>query len=141
MPMSSLNATRTRNALSPSCASGRPSKLAVSACSCVWVSGPGPLTMCAAPIDRALPSAVQTASSASQSDAGARAIDSSISLIEDQEFDRFSVRGLGNAVENRHMEWWYLPIPDGSPPGSVFETAWGDAGGAIVTDYDRASTC
>ena len=54
-----------------------------------------------------------------------------ISLIEDQEFDRLSVRGLGNAVENRHMEWWHLPIPDGSPPGPVFETAWGDAGGAI----------
>ena len=54
-----------------------------------------------------------------------------ISLIEDQEFDRLSVRGLGNAVEHRHMEWWHLPIPDGSPPGPVFETAWGDAGGAI----------
>ena len=54
-----------------------------------------------------------------------------LSLIEDQEFDRFSVRGLGNAVEHRHMEWWHLPIPDGSPPGPVFETAWGDAGGAI----------
>ena len=46
-----------------------------------------------------------------------------ISLIEDQEFDRLSVRGLGNAVENRHMEWWHLPIPDESPPGPVFETA------------------
>ena len=54
-----------------------------------------------------------------------------LSLIEDQEFDRFSVRGLGNAVEHRHMEWWHLPIPDGSPPGPVFETAWEDAGGAI----------
>ena len=54
-----------------------------------------------------------------------------INLIEDQEFDRLSVRGLGNAVENRHMEWWHLPIQDGSPPGPVFETAWGDAGGAI----------
>ena len=52
-----------------------------------------------------------------------------INLIEDQEFDRLSVRGLGNAVENRHMEWWHLPIQDGSPPGPVFETAWGDAGG------------
>ena len=33
-----------------------------------------------------------------------------LSLIEDQEFDRLSVRGLGNAVEHRHMEWWHLPI-------------------------------
>ena len=54
-----------------------------------------------------------------------------ISLIEDQEFDRLSVRGLGHAVETRHMEWWHLPIPDGSPPGPVFETAWGDASEAI----------
>ena len=54
-----------------------------------------------------------------------------LSVIEEQEFDRLSVRGLGNAVEHRHMEWWHLPIPDGLPPGPVFETAWGDAGGAI----------
>ena len=53
-----------------------------------------------------------------------------LSLIEDQGFDRLSVRGLGHAVEHRHMEWWHLPIPDGAPPGPVFETAWGDAGEA-----------
>ena len=54
-----------------------------------------------------------------------------ISLIEDQEFEFLSVRGLGNAVETRHMEWWHLPIPDGSPPGVAFETAWKDVGSAI----------
>ena len=64
-----------------------------------------------------------------------------ISLIEDQEFDRLSVRDLGHAVEHRHMEWWHLPIPDGLPPGPVFETAWGTRARPSVTDSDRASTC
>ena len=79
--MFSLNATRKRNAVSPSCASGRPSKLAVSAGSSgVWVSGPGPSTMCAATTERARPCDVQTAPSASQSSAGARVIDSASRL-------------------------------------------------------------
>ena len=77
IPISSLNATRKWNASSPSCASGRPSKLAVSAGS---VSGPGPGTMCAGTTDRVLPSDVQTAPSASQSSVGARAIDRSSRL-------------------------------------------------------------
>ena len=67
IPISSLNATRKWNPSSPSCTSGRPSKLAVSAGS---VSGPGPGTMCAGTADRVLPSDVQTAPSASQSSAG-----------------------------------------------------------------------
>ena len=54
-----------------------------------------------------------------------------ISLIEDHEFDRLSVRGLHDAVETRHMEWWHLPIPDGEPPGPAFETVWVHAGAAI----------
>ena len=77
IPISSLNATRKWNPSSPSCASGRPSKLAVNAGS---VSGPGPGTMCAGTTDRARPSDVQTAPSASQSSVGARAIDRSSRL-------------------------------------------------------------
>ena len=45
----------------------------------VFLSG-GPNTMAAAPLDRALPSDVQTAPSAAQSSVGARAIDSSSRL-------------------------------------------------------------
>ena len=78
IPISSLKTTRKRNALAPSCDCGRRSKLAVSAGSSgVWVSGPGPLTMCAAPTDRARPSDVQTAPAASQSAAGAKDTDNS----------------------------------------------------------------
>ena len=77
IPMSSLNATRKWNPSSPSCTSGRPSKLAVSAGS---VSGPGPRTMCAGTADRVLPSDVQTAPSASQSSVRARVIDRSSRL-------------------------------------------------------------
>ena len=45
------------------------------------------------------------------------------SLITDEEFDFLSVRDLPGAVRDRHMEWWYAPIPDGRPPGPDFEDA------------------
>ncbi|MDE0127019.1 MAG: ADP-ribosylglycohydrolase family protein [Bryobacterales bacterium] len=54
-----------------------------------------------------------------------------ISLITDPEFDRLRVRGLSKAVQDRHMEWWHLPIRDVSPPGSEFEDGWKAAGEAI----------
>ena len=54
-----------------------------------------------------------------------------VSLITDQEFDLLQVRGLPEAVQSRHMEWWHLPIPDGQPPGAEFERAWKAAGEAI----------
>lgn len=54
-----------------------------------------------------------------------------VSLITEQEFDDLQVRGLPEAVRNRDMEWWHLPIPDGQPPGPDFERAWVRAGEAI----------
>ena len=54
-----------------------------------------------------------------------------ISLITDSEMDYLQVRNLSEAVQDRHMEWWHLPIPDGSPPGSDFEIGWKIAGEAI----------
>jgi len=54
-----------------------------------------------------------------------------ISLITDEEIDYLQVRGLRDAVEERHMEWWHLPIPDVNPPGSDFERGWRIAGEAI----------
>ena len=54
-----------------------------------------------------------------------------VSLITDPEIDYLQVRGLSEAVQDRHMEWWHLPIPDVSPPGSDFETGWRVAGEAI----------
>lgn len=54
-----------------------------------------------------------------------------ISLITDEEIDYLQVRGLREAVEERHMEWWHLPIPDVNPPGPDFERGWRIAGEAI----------
>ncbi len=54
-----------------------------------------------------------------------------ISLTTDEEIDYLQVRGLRDAVEERHMEWWHLPIPDVNPPGSDFERGWKVAGEAI----------
>lgn len=54
-----------------------------------------------------------------------------ISLITDEEINFLQVRGLREAVEERHMEWWHLPIPDLESPGSDFECDWKIVGEAI----------
>ena len=54
-----------------------------------------------------------------------------ITLITDEELDGLQVRGLPAAVQDRHMEWWHLPVPDVQPPGPEFERAWEVAGEAI----------
>ncbi len=54
-----------------------------------------------------------------------------ISLIAEEEMDCLQVCGLRDSVEERHMEWWHLPIPDVQPPGPEFESGWKVAGEAI----------
>ena len=54
-----------------------------------------------------------------------------ITLITDEEIDYLQVRGLREAVEERHMEWLHLPIPDVNPPGPDFERGWKTAGEAM----------
>ena len=54
-----------------------------------------------------------------------------VSLITDEELDTLSVRGLPDAVRDRHMEWLHTPIPDGCPPDRVFEKAWAVVGEAM----------
>ena len=61
-------------------------------------------------------------------DWGATAV---VSLITEEEIDRLQVGGLGEAVRDRHMEWWHLPIPDGMPPQPDLEEKWTKAGEAI----------
>lgn len=51
-----------------------------------------------------------------------------VSLIERHEFDELKVGALGDEAQRRHMDWYHLPIPDVSPPGSAFEAAWQTAG-------------
>ena len=54
-----------------------------------------------------------------------------VSLATGEEIDYLRVGGLGEAVRDRHMEWWHLPIPDGMPPQPDFEEKWTAAGEAI----------
>ena len=55
-----------------------------------------------------------------------------VTLIEEHEFEKLSVRGLPGKVRDRHMEWWHLPIKDGhSPPARGFEDGWAVAGEAL----------
>ena len=54
-----------------------------------------------------------------------------VSLITDEEIDHLSVRDLPKGVQDRHMEWWHAPIPDGRPPGPEFEDAWAVTGEAL----------
>ena len=61
-------------------------------------------------------------------DWGATAV---VSLVEEKEIDYLQVGGLGEAVQDRHMEWWHLPTPDGMPPQPGFEEKWTEAGEAI----------
>ena len=62
-------------------------------------------------------------------DWGATAV---LTLITDREIDCLKIPGLQQAVHDRHMEWWHLPIQDGkSPPAETFEKRWNDAGEAL----------
>ena len=61
-------------------------------------------------------------------DWGATAV---VSLVTEEEIKNLRVGGLGEAVRDRHMEWWHLPIPDGMPPQPDFEEKWTKAGEAI----------
>ena len=54
-----------------------------------------------------------------------------ISLAASEEPDGLQVRRLRAAVQDRHMEWWHLPVPDAQPPEPEFERAWTVAGDAI----------
>ncbi|RZK00368.1 MAG: hypothetical protein EOO76_13120 [Novosphingobium sp.] len=51
-----------------------------------------------------------------------------VTLLEDHEFSKLGVTGLGQAVEDRHMQWYGLPIRDVSTPDQAFEDRWASAG-------------
>ena len=62
-------------------------------------------------------------------DWGATAV---VTLITDEEIDYLQIPRLRQAVLDRHMEWWHLPIEDGhSPPARGFEDKWEVAGEAL----------
>lgn len=51
-----------------------------------------------------------------------------VSLVESDELHSLHVPGLGDAVRDRHMDWFHLPIPDVSTPSDRFEQDWPAAG-------------
>ncbi len=54
-----------------------------------------------------------------------------VTLITASEMKRFGVEGMGEAVADRHLAWWHLPIRDMTPPGPDFEERWETAGPAL----------
>jgi ADP-ribosyl-[dinitrogen reductase] hydrolase len=56
-----------------------------------------------------------------------------VTLLEDFEFALLRVAGLGDAVRRLGMEWYHLPIRDGSVPNAAFEEKWKTAGPKLRT--------
>jgi ADP-ribosyl-[dinitrogen reductase] hydrolase len=54
-----------------------------------------------------------------------------VTFLEAHEISDLKVEALGAAVAARHMNWFHLPIPDVSTPGSSFEQAWEYIGRAL----------
>jgi len=54
-----------------------------------------------------------------------------VTLVESHELTALNVEGLGEAVADRHMTWFHLPIPDVSVPSAEFELAWAEQGRGI----------
>lgn len=51
-----------------------------------------------------------------------------VSLMADEELASLHVEALGSEVEARDMDWFQLPITDGTMPDAVFECRWVYAG-------------
>ncbi len=54
-----------------------------------------------------------------------------VSLIEDHEFQELKVPGFADAVTDRGMKWFHLPITDVQPPNAEFVNKWVGAGREI----------
>jgi ADP-ribosyl-[dinitrogen reductase] hydrolase len=54
-----------------------------------------------------------------------------LTLVESHELIRLQVPDLGKEIVKRHIDWYHLPILDGSVPGGDFEAAWNHAGEAL----------
>jgi ADP-ribosyl-[dinitrogen reductase] hydrolase len=54
-----------------------------------------------------------------------------LTLIEPNEFDLLSVKGLPEAVRAAGLVWFHAPIPDVSIPGPAFKAAWRTIGPRI----------
>ena len=57
-----------------------------------------------------------------------------VTLMEEHEFARFRVDGIGRAISERAMRWYHLPIVDGNVPDEAFEQAWATTGPELRAD-------
>lgn len=51
-----------------------------------------------------------------------------VTLIDHDEVTALNVAPLGRKVEDRHMAWHHLPLPDQSAPDARFEARWAEVG-------------
>lgn len=64
---------------------------------------------------------------------GAKAV---VTLIESHEMRSLGVQDMGKEVNRRHMQWFHMPIVDGSTPSDSFESAW-SANGRVLNSLLR----
>jgi protein-tyrosine phosphatase len=57
-----------------------------------------------------------------------------LSLMEDQEFERFQVTRLGEVATAVGIKWYHIPISDGEPPDERFDRLWPSVGQALVAN-------
>lgn len=62
-----------------------------------------------------------------------------LTLIEDHEFDKLDVRGLGAACRDQGMTWLHAPIADLGVPDGAFETRWTVVGHKVRQELRRAN--
>ncbi|MFP6593906.1 MAG: cyclin-dependent kinase inhibitor 3 family protein [Dehalococcoidia bacterium] len=65
---------------------------------------------------------------------GARTV---VTLVEDQELEFLQVRGLGDGVRARGMQWIHFPMVDTEAPGGTFDVRWPAVGSEIVSELKR----
>lgn len=59
-----------------------------------------------------------------------------VTLVEPFELTLLGVGHLGERAAAQGLEWWHLPVIDGTAPGSRFETEWQSAGPALHRHLD-----
>ncbi|MCE0493541.1 phosphatase domain-containing putative toxin [Vibrio salinus] len=56
-----------------------------------------------------------------------------VSAITDEEFEKVSLTGFGESVQQQGIHWFHLPVEDDSVPDDSFERKWQSLGAEIVS--------
>lgn len=57
-----------------------------------------------------------------------------LSVMEDEEFERFHVTNLREAATAAGIKWHHIPIADGYPPDKRFDSLWPTLGWPLMAD-------